>query len=1197
MIDLQLYRIRIGGHNCPTGKFKQSGNVFDRQSAFYLSQYPYDVLYESSPLLRPIFIVYYIFMVYFVSLILGMITKLSTSPSIDSQNIYISINLSCSYRLNTHTLHLIKLLQAILTCFVYLKHVRSPPTFFSAIHKIKASLRTYSRFSALLSNSILWLSILNLILVVIVNPSMINPGPTEGLNIAYQNVQGLIPISALSNPNPALHQSKLAELQAFAYLNKPDIIVLNETWLKSSILDNEIFTSASYNIYRLDRTEKTHPPDPNDPKKFRKNGGGILIATRADLEINVKAISSKCSAEILSVQLDFPNGRKIVLCTFYRVGTLGQENFDRVESYLQTVFRRRGIDQVILVGDINLAQTDWTIGESNCNIEQSFVDLFDDLSFTQVIKERTHSKGNMLDILLSTQPETITNLKVHDNMYLCKADHCPITFTVKSNFKYRNATKRTIYNFSKADWASINEGLLRVNWSSKLSKTKGVEQCWKIFKDILFEHANKYIPKIVIKNDFQPPWFDSEVFSLCRKKQRLHAKYKSTDSDEAYVKFSDCRRDLKHMIASKMNANFRNEDDPNYISKKFWSYVKSTNKSHRIPNSVYYGDSHRNTCKEQAALFNKFFSDQFSDKSLYNIDIEKSEDINVLFSVDFNRIEICNLLRSINPNKAQGPDGIHGQILKNCAVSLATPLSILFDISYRTGVLPSDWKIANVVPVHKKGSKNNVENYRPISLTSLIMKQFEKVIRAELMSRCEHRINPSQHGFLPYKSCTTQMVLYTDSIARSLNENLKTDIVYFDFAKAFDSVNHDALLYKLKHHYRIEGLLLQFIKCYLQNRKQQVVIGSSVSAVGDVNSGVPQGSIVGPLLFVLFINDIGDNISQDTNIAMYADDTKIWRNIKSQHDNQTLQNDINLLQDWAEKNLMRFHPSKCHILSASRKRPPKDKFQYMLDGTPLKYSNFEKDLGVIITPKLNFTDHCNKLYSKANSRLALNKRSCHFISNANIKRTLYLTMVRSLFEHCSVIWRPHNTTTMKKLESIQKRGVKWILGENYYSYSNFDYFIRCRRLNFLPLEYKFTYNDLILFHKMVYNLIPTGLPNYMKFYNESSSRRLRSTHFDNLSIVSDIKPTITAKYSKTDVEGTEYKVFENSFFYRTHLQWNKLPFCTREISDSYAFRSKVLEYLWDVALHDQISDIQDQNLSVKFSRPNFTNLNKFLPGP
>ena len=203
------------------------------------------------------------------------------------------------------------------------------------------------------------------------------------------------------------------------------------------------------------------------------------------------------------------------------------------------------------------------------------------------------------------------------------------------------------------------------------------------------------------------------------------------------------------------------------------------------------------------------------------------------------------------------------------------PLSLLFDMSYKSGTIPKEWKLANVVPVHKKGSKNNVENYRPISLTCLVMKQYEKVIRFELMSKCEHMINDNQHVFLPHKSCTTQKIKYTDSLAMSLNQNFHIDAIYFDFAKAFDSVSHDILLQKLKFRYHIDGPLLNFIKNYLRDRQQQVVIGNSTSAPCKVNSGVPQGSIVGPLLFVLFINDIiSENISPGTNIALYADDTK-----------------------------------------------------------------------------------------------------------------------------------------------------------------------------------------------------------------------------------------------------------------------------------------------------------------------------------
>ena len=160
--------------------------------------------------------------------------------------------------------------------------------------------------------------------------------------------------------------------------------------------------------------------------------------------------------------------------------------------------------------------------------------------------------------------------------------------------------------------------------------------------------------------------------------------------------------------------------------------------------------------------------------------------------MNFDRcIYVRKFLKDVNPNKAAGPDGIHGKILKNCAVSLAYPLSVIFRVSYNSGMIPKDWKLANVVPVYKKGSKTSVENYRPISLTSLVMKIFEKIIRDELMMRCETLLGKSQHGFLPNKSCTTQLINFADNVSQALNQSLRTDIVYFDFAKAFDSVNHD----------------------------------------------------------------------------------------------------------------------------------------------------------------------------------------------------------------------------------------------------------------------------------------------------------------------------------------------------------------------------------------------------------------------
>ena len=268
-----------------------------------------------------------------------------------------------------------------------------------------------------------------------------------------------------------------------------------------------------------------------------------------------------------------------------------------------------------------------------------------------------------------------------------------------------------------------------------------------------------------------------------------------------------------------------------------------------------YNGRFRNNPNDQAEIFNEYFHSQFSEGSHYNIDIDYSNDNEN--DIVFTPSRIRKLLKDVNVHKACGPDGIHGKVLKNCRLSLSYPLSLLFKTSYNIGQIPNEWKMANVVPIHKKGPKSSVENYRPISLTSLVMKVFEKIIRDEILSKCEHKLNKNQHGFLPQKSCTTNMIHFTESLSLSLNDNIMTDVVYFDFAKAFDSVNHDLILKKLKERFHIDGILLKFIVNYLQDRKQCVVVGEHKSGIMNVVSGVPHlGSILGPLFFVLFIDNI-----------------------------------------------------------------------------------------------------------------------------------------------------------------------------------------------------------------------------------------------------------------------------------------------------------------------------------------------------
>ena len=1002
---------------------------------------------------------------------------------------------------------------------------------------------------------LMWLLIINFLLIAIVNPSLLNPGPTDtgGIHkysVLYLNSRGLIPCGELDNQHPTLHTAKIHQLNMYFERHKPDIVIFNETWLKPSILDNEIIPTDKYKVFRLDRCNFSH--------SIKDNGGGVMIGIRHDLDIESKLIPVKCRAEILGLELTDKRGRKTILATFYRVGELvrelGAENHSHVDQYLRIIRRRRKVDELVLIGDLNMPDTNWENLTSTKDTEKLFLDTFNDLSLNQLIFEPTHCKGNTLDLILTDKPEHILDIKVDNESGFGGSDHYPISFNLKLNTKRKKSVKRSIYNFKKADWDQINSKFLNTDWDNILSGDN-VDVAWTAFNTRLSEVSNQYIPKIKIGNEFQAPWYDSEVHELENKKKWHHKKWKTTKSDLQYAKFAKCRKQCKNLIEKKMNDNFEDDENRNLITKKFWSYVKSKSRCHRIPEVVSYGNRIRSNPKDQCELFNEYFYSQFSTPSTYNINIDYTNDH--LFRINFEPEKIKTHLLAINPNKAQGPDLIHGRVLKECANTLAYPLSMLFKLSYESGNIPADWKFANVVPVHKKGSKSEVSNYRPISLTSLVMKINERIIRDELLLRCSHLIDQRQHGFLASKSCCTQMVDFCDSLALSLNDNIRSDVIYFDFQKAFDSVNHDIILNKLKLQYKIDGTLLRFFVNYLNNRYQRIVINGEQSSTLRVNSGVPQGSILGPTLFILFLNDITEGLSDGTNMAMYADDTKIWRRIYTADDHYILQRDINHLLNWADRNMMTFHPDKCKTLAVTNGHRPQNDFIYSLSDKVIEYTPLEKDLGVHVNGKLNWNEHSDIIYSRANQRLGLLKRTCDFVRNRCKRRSLYISMVRSQFEHCAIIWHPSSKSTMSRLESIQKRALKWVIDDAYISFTNIlNYYRECKTLDLLPISFLFEFRDLLYFHSVYYSYSVTKLPNYLHKFTGS---RLRSCHFDRLSIVSDITPRIPHNLNNDN----STLGISKSFFYRAHLAWNRLPIDLRDIGAPSKFKPALLKHMWD----------------------------------
>ena len=239
----------------------------------------------------------------------------------------------------------------------------------------------------------------------------------------------------------------------------------------------------------------------------------------------------------------------------------------------------------------------------------------------------------------------------------------------------------------------------------------------------------------------------------------------------------------------------------------------------------------------------------------------------------------------------------------------------------------------------------------------------------------------------------------------------------------------------------------------------------------------------------------------------------------------------------------------------------------------LDYCDYEKDLGIHMNGNLNFTLHANMLYSKANQKLGLLKRTCHFVNNSRMKRALYLTMVRSIFEHCPIIWRPSSSTAIAKLETIQKRAFKWILNDSYSSYSSNNlYYVHCKQLNILPIKYRFDYHDLKFFHSVVNGYTCVDMPEYLTHYNNT---RLRSSHLDSTCYVSSILPTSLMR--NQNFETTSNRNFGNSYFYRAHLLWNRLPRATREIVSTNAFVTAILDYLWKECVATDCDQTPDES--------------------
>ncbi|KAK7105260.1 hypothetical protein V1264_016666 [Littorina saxatilis] len=639
----------------------------------------------------------------------------------------------------------------------------------------------------------------------------------------------------------------------------------------------------------------------------------------------------------------------------------------------------------------------------------------------------------------------------------------------------------------------------------------------------------KTLAKVKIKHQLFRKWRhtvqeakSAELTYLRTKKKEDEEKYQQLEAqqEEAHARYTRARNQAKWACKQAIRqmekqVAERAKDNP----KVFWSYVKSRTTIRSGIADLKRKDGTLATSNvEKANTLNDFFQSVFTEETTGEMPeapdyaFEKPlESVTVITS------KVKTLLEKLNPNKALGPDGISPFILKQLADVLAYPISKIFTLSMDEGVLPEDWRTANVSPIFKKGSKQEPGNYRPVSLTCILCKVMEKLVRSSITQHLEENdlISREQHGFVKGRSCVTHLLEVLDDWTSAMEDGSCIDAIYMDFKKAFDTVPHGRLLSKLKA-IGLQGKLLNWIQAFLSNRHQQVVVNGSHSAPAPVTSGIPQGSVLGPVLFVMYINDLPRVVNN--SVKLFADDTKLYARSDSTELTNSIQDDLDRLQEWSETWLLSFHPQKCHTMKIG---PKKSDAKYHMtnsaDGVQhdLSETTLEKDLGVHIDDKLSFKEHITTSVSKANRVLGVIRRTFQNLDKETFVQ-LYKSLVRPILEYGHSVWNPQAKGLCKDLENVQRRATRMIGSLKELSYSE-----RLRILGIPCLQHRRRRGDMIDTFKYLKGIYITQKPNLHK-------------------------PPPTER----DMRGNSLKLFKNfakskvrsAFFAdRVVLDWNTLP--------------------------------------------------------
>ena len=851
------------------------------------------------------------------------------------------------------------------------------------------------------SGFVLWL----ILFLMLAGDVELNPGPVSAIPGIMLNTRSLKSVTNRHN--------KLSQFRSLVSLREAKLICLTETWLDSSISNSELIPDDDFSIYRRDR-----------------NGyGGVLIAIHnATFSSKLRPdLIAECDVdlEIIVVEIDMGKHGKTAIVNYYNSPT--NPSTERVKGFKKTLklVSECGFKNICVFGDFNLPNLELNTGIplNSRYFSQEYYDTFNDHNLLHCHSLPTHRSGNRLDLILSSNPSIFSDIFTEDTF---PSDHLVVYFSVTLNSKMLAPAQRTVYNYNKANWVEMRQAILDTDLINVIDNANSdVDKACQLWTQAVQKIASKFIPKFQIKNKNSPPWIDGEVIHLSNKKETTRRKAHRKNSDTLWANYRLLRNKLNNLVNSKYISYISNTvDSISKNPKRLWGLLRVKCKNKNIPDVMRMGSELANSARDKANMFNNFFYSNFTRVTNAFSFPSISEIIDLrLSSTRVTFADIRLILDNLDSNKATGPDEISGRILKECARELTPSITKLCNLSLSQGKFPHSWKLANVVPVYKKGCRDSVENYRPVSLLSIVSKVLERAVINNIYDVLIPKLTLLQHGFLRGKSTVTQLLSVFHEISSHLDNSGQTDVIYLDFSKAFDSVPHHLLIHKLKS-FGFNGSLLNWIGSYLTNRTQRVVIDGEMSSCLPVVSGVPQGSILGPLLFLLYINDISNDLSSDSKIALFADDAKIFRHIFSLTDCISLQSDLSILESWSKIWLMNFNAKKCKVMSIARK--VKHTFKYYLNGMILDHVNEFNDLGVIISSNMTWSAHIRSKVSKANQLLGMIRRSIGVHAPVRAKKWLLSSFIKPSILYASVIWSAYKHE-LNLIELVKRRASKRIL--------------------------------------------------------------------------------------------------------------------------------------------------------------------------